>query len=67
MEHSIKILGRCPLGHGSKRKRHEGEAEDDVSIGIHTKSIKVEKSQEDVASPSFTRKPKSKKVFTLAY
>ncbi|PHT89522.1 hypothetical protein T459_04635 [Capsicum annuum] len=58
MEHSIKILGRCPLGHGSKRKRHEGEAEDDVSIGIHTKSIKVEKSQEDVASPSFTRKPK---------
>ncbi|XP_059294587.1 uncharacterized protein LOC132047576 [Lycium ferocissimum] len=57
IEHSVEILNHCPLGHGSKR-RPEAEAEDDVSIDIHTKSIMVEKSQEDVASPSFTRKTK---------
>ncbi|CAN4090541.1 unnamed protein product [Withania somnifera] len=58
IEHSVKILGHCPIGHGSKRKRPEGEAKDVVSIDIHTKSIKVEKSQEEVASPSSTRKAK---------
>ncbi|KAJ8549988.1 hypothetical protein K7X08_033695 [Anisodus acutangulus] len=58
IEHSVEILNHCLLGHGSKRKRPEEEVEDDVSIDIHTKSIKVENSQEDVASPSFTRKIK---------
>lgn len=60
--HSVKILGHCPLGHGSKRKRPEGEAEDDASIDVHAKSLKVEMSQDDVASPSFTRKPKSNEL-----
>ncbi|XP_070052213.1 B3 domain-containing protein Os03g0620400-like isoform X1 [Nicotiana tomentosiformis] len=58
IEHSVEICGHCPLGQGSKRKRSEGKTKDDVSIDIHTKSIKVENTQEDVASPSFTRKTK---------
>ncbi|XP_060192862.1 uncharacterized protein LOC132622293 [Lycium barbarum] len=58
IEHSVEILNHCPLGLRSKRRRPEAEAEDDVSIDIQTKSIMVEKSQEDVASPSFTRKTK---------
>ncbi|MCD7472242.1 hypothetical protein HAX54_013268 [Datura stramonium] len=56
IEHSVEILSHCPLRHGSTRKRLEGEAEDDDSIDTRTKSIKVEKSQADVPSPSFTRK-----------
>nr|XP_016472693.1 PREDICTED: B3 domain-containing protein Os11g0197600-like isoform X2 [Nicotiana tabacum] len=58
IEHSLEILDHCPSGHGSKRKGLEGDAEDDVSTDIHTRSIKVEKSRENVASPSFTRKTK---------
>ncbi|XP_016490744.2 B3 domain-containing protein LOC_Os12g40080 isoform X1 [Nicotiana tabacum] len=58
IEHSVEILGHCPLAHGSKRKRPEGEAEGDVSIDIHTKSINVENTQEHVASLSITRKTK---------
>ncbi|XP_018632329.1 putative B3 domain-containing protein Os03g0621600 isoform X1 [Nicotiana tomentosiformis] len=58
IEHSVEILDHRPSGHGSKRKGLEGDAEDDVSTDIHTRSIKVEKSREDVASPSFTRKTK---------
>ncbi|XP_009613660.1 B3 domain-containing protein_Os12g40080-like isoform X3 [Nicotiana tomentosiformis] len=58
IEHSVEILGHCPLAHGSKRKRPEGEAEGNVSIDIHTKSINVENTQEHAASPSITRKTK---------
>ncbi|XP_075090465.1 B3 domain-containing protein Os03g0619800-like isoform X2 [Nicotiana tabacum] len=58
IESSAEILGHCPLGHDSKIKRLEEETEDDVSIDIHAKSIKVANTQEDVASPSFTRKTK---------
>nr|XP_010315610.1 uncharacterized protein LOC101244431 isoform X3 [Solanum lycopersicum] len=39
IEHSVKVLGHCPLGNDSKRRRPARKAE-------------------DVASPSFTRKPK---------
>nr|XP_009760930.1 PREDICTED: uncharacterized protein LOC104213184 isoform X3 [Nicotiana sylvestris] len=58
IESSVEILGHCPLGHDSKIKRLEVETEDDVSIDIHAKNIKVANTQEDVASPSFTRKTK---------
>ncbi|OIT06486.1 PREDICTED: uncharacterized protein LOC109211655 isoform X1 [Nicotiana attenuata] len=58
IEHSVEILGHCPLVHGSKRKRPEGEAEGDVSIDLHTKSINVENTQKHVTSPSITRKTK---------
>nr|XP_009779741.1 PREDICTED: B3 domain-containing protein Os03g0619600-like [Nicotiana sylvestris] len=58
IEHSVEILGHYPLGKSSKTKGPEEEIEDDVSIDIHTKSIKVENTQEHVASPSFTRKTK---------
>ncbi|XP_070024318.1 putative B3 domain-containing protein Os03g0621600 isoform X6 [Nicotiana sylvestris] len=59
IESSVEILGHCPLGHDSKIKRLEVETEDDVSIDIHAKNIKVANTQEDVASPSFTRKTKN--------
>ncbi|XP_019240382.1 PREDICTED: putative B3 domain-containing protein Os03g0621600 [Nicotiana attenuata] len=54
VEHSVD-LGHCPLGQSSKRKRQEGDAEHDVSVDVHVRRMKVEKLQEDVASPSFTR------------
>ncbi|KAJ8544725.1 hypothetical protein K7X08_017308 [Anisodus acutangulus] len=42
IKHSAEILGQYSSGQRSKRKRLEGYAEDDASIDIHTKSIKVE-------------------------
>nr|XP_009780916.1 PREDICTED: B3 domain-containing protein At1g49475-like [Nicotiana sylvestris] len=59
VERSVENPGHCPLGQCSKRKRQEGDAEHDVSVDVHVKRIKVEKLQEDVASPSFSREGQS--------
>ncbi|KAK4360673.1 hypothetical protein RND71_019625 [Anisodus tanguticus] len=55
VDHSVEYLDLVRLGQSSKRKRQEGVVEDDVSVDTHIKRMGVEKSQDDVASPSFKR------------
>ncbi|KAK4347847.1 hypothetical protein RND71_034186 [Anisodus tanguticus] len=66
IEHSVENLGHFPLGQSSKRKRQEGDPVDDVSFDMHFKRMDVEKSQEDVASPSFTNEGQSE-YFICSY